>query len=558
MIRAALQTVLTLALGAALGCGFCSAQAAERSTSAPSRLIAGGRSIYQLGALTSGEALEGRRTAGMTTTGAAVACINCHRRSGLGSKEGLSYIPPIAGPYLFHPRVKSVEDFDLPYVEGLRPGRDPYTDETLARAIRSGIDADGKRLDYLMPRYDLGDADMAALIAYLKSLDMRQMPGVTDTELHFATIITPDSDPVARRGMLDVLDSFFAERNAVQRYRSPRLRSDRSAMMMFRAVRRWQLHVWELEGPPSTWEAQLNRHLAEQPVFAVLSGIGGREWRPVHDFCEHRTVPCLFPNVEVPVSGGRDYYSLYFSGGVLLEAGLMAQEIAGADGARAPKIVEQVYRAGDSGEAAAKALAAALRAHGVAVQAHAVAASATPLSLEQSVRSTSKADVLVLWLRPTDVRVLGEVPAPSSRVFMSGLLAGLEGAPLPPGWRERTRLTYPFDLPDRRIVRVDYPLGWFRIRRIPVVAEQVQVDTYLACGLLSEVLSHMVDTFNRDYLIERLQEMVEHRILTGYYPRLTLGTGQPFASKGGYLVRFAAPMGPKIVAEGGWLVPSNL
>ena len=47
--------------------------------------------------------------------------------------------------------------------------------------------------------------DMAALIAYLKSLDVRQVPGVTDTVLHFATIVTPDADPVKRAGMLDVL-----------------------------------------------------------------------------------------------------------------------------------------------------------------------------------------------------------------------------------------------------------------------------------------------------------------------------------------------------------------
>ncbi len=47
-------------------------------------------------------------------------------------------------------------------------------------------------------------------------------------------------------------------------------------------------------------------------------------------------------------------------------------------------------------------------------------------------------------------------------------------------------MTYPFDLPDRRGVRLDYPLGWFSFRHIPLVAEQVQTDTFLACGLLAE------------------------------------------------------------------------
>ena len=92
-------------------------------------------------------------------------------------------------------------------------------------------------------------------------------------------------------------------------------------------------------------------------------------------------------------------------------------------------------------------------------------------------------------------------------------------------------------------MRVDYPLGWFRIRRIPIVDEQMQADTYLALGLVSEALNEMVDTFYGPYLIEYLQSMVEHRIVTGYYPRLTLAENQHFASKGGYLVQFSCPGG---------------
>jgi len=138
---------------------------------------------------------------------------------------------------------------------------------------------------------------------------------------------------------------------------------------------------------------------------------------------------------------------------------------------------------------------------------------------------------------------------------MSGLMGGLEHAPLPAAWRGRVRMAYPFDLPDRRVVRVDYPLGWFSFRHIPVVAEQVQADTYLACGILAETLNHMADVIEPDYLVERMQEILDHRILTGYYPRLTLATGQSLASKGGYLVKFAEPTGIRIVPDGEWIVP---
>ncbi|CAB3732736.1 hypothetical protein LMG24238_05877 [Paraburkholderia sediminicola] len=512
-----------------------------------------GEAIFQKGVLGSGEQLEAMHDGGVNLRGAAAACMNCHRRSGLGSREGNNNIPPITDRYLVHPRADSPDDLDIPYIPGMRTNREPYTDATIARAIRDGLDSEGKPLSNLMPQYALNDTDMAALIGYLKRLDRRASTGVTDTVLHFATIITPDADPVKRRGMLDVLKQYFDDKNVFPLGATPPLRSSRK--MMFMVNRRWELHVWELSGPPSTWHEQLKRYLAEQPVFAVLSGLGGKNWAPIHDFCEQEAVPCLFPNVEVPVETDQDFYSVYFSKGVLLEAALLARRILDEGSGKltqAKPKVWQVYRTGDSGERGAEALAAALKGHGIAVSSRALAPGD---SVAHSLRGISRGDVLVLWLRPPDVEALGHLPPPSDTVFMSGLLGGLDSTPLSASWRGVTRLAYPFDLPDGRRVRVDYAFGWFSIRKIPMVAPQVQADTYLACGLLAETLSHMVDAFERDYLIERIQDMLERRILTGYYPRLTLAPGQRFASKGGYIVRFAGPDRVRLVADGGWMVP---
>lgn len=119
------------------------------------------------------------------------------------------------------------------------------------------------------------------------------------------------------------------------------------------------------------------------------------------------------------------------------------------------------------------------------------------------------------------------------------------------------RVAYPFDLPDKRTVPVDYALGWFAYRHIPIVDEQLQADTFLACGLLAETLKYTSDTFVPDYLIERIEDMLDHRIITGYYPHLSLGSGQRFASKGGYIVHFAGPTGSRLIADGGWIIPDS-
>jgi hypothetical protein len=529
------------ALGAALGL-LAAAHAADV-----------GEAIYRRGILPSGEPLQAEREPSMHIEGTTAACINCHRRSGLGMKEGRRTIPPVAGSYLFHPRAVNADELDLPFVEGMRADRDPYNEETLARAIRTGIGADGKPLSYLMPHFRLDDPEMTALIAYLKRLSPGAVPGVTRSVLHFATIITPDADPVTSKGVIEVLTKFFDDKDRYTRAESPRLHSSRR--MMFKVNRRWELHVWRLTGAPESWKAQLRAKLAADPVYAVISGVGGRTWAPVQSFCEAEELPCLFPNQDLPVDRESDFDSLYLSKGVLLEAELIAHELRARRDKTALHRVVQIYRAGDVGKDAAAALHAALRDEGISALDKSLAAGASRHDLAGLLGAAAPGDVLVLWLRTKDIAELGNLPVGVPVVYMSGRMGGLEHAPLPAAWRDITHMAYPFDLPDHRRVQVDYPLGWFRMEQIPVVAEQAQADTYLVCAILSEAINHMVDTFVRDYLVERIEESLEHRIITGYYPRLALAPGQRFASKGGFVVHFAGPAGARVVADGGWIVP---
>lgn len=559
-LRAALSLLLLLFLPGPGSSPHASGSLRGRLHGAAAQLpdSAVGADIYLKGVLGSGQPLIGVRNEVETLSGVQAACINCHRHSGLGSQEGRSVIPPITGQFLFHPKPGSLEEVELPYVPGARSDRDPYTDATLARAIREGVDSEGRTMNYLMPRYALGDADLSALIAHLRSLDRRRVPGVSDTELHFATIIAPDADPVKRRGMLDVLDHFFQDRNNTQRLPSAQnmITSGNAfrAKGMFKVTRRWVLHVWELTGPSSTWTAQLEQKFAAQPVFAVLSGLGGGDWNPVQEFCEHAAVPCLFPNVELPPADAeRNFYSLYFSRGVRLEADLIAQQLAQTGAEPAVTQVRQVYRKGDVGEAAAATLAVAVQSSGIRAANRAVPAGAPASVLAGAVRDLAAHEALVLWLRPRDLAALPG--APRAPVYLSALMGDIDANPLPPLWRSQAHIAYPFDLPELRRVRVDYALGWFRIRGIPLVAAQVQADTYLACGLASETLKHMVDTFVPDYLIERLEDTAEHRIITGYYPRLSLGSHQRFGSKGGFLVHLDVLNGTQPIPDGPWITP---
>jgi hypothetical protein len=283
-----------------------------------------GEQIYLRGVLGSGAPLRALRAGGVPgATGAEAACVNCHRRSGLGSPHQTSgtgastsaafnRIPPIAGRYLFQQNAGHAEE-NLPYVDGMRSNRTPYTPATLARAVREGVDSDGRALSNVMPHFALDDANLEGLVAYLNTLYPARVPGVGPVVLHFATIITPEVEPERRQAMLEVMQKFFAERNSRQMVPSAPMRASGKTQYgrsMFMVHRQWELHVWDLIGPPSTWGEQLDRYLAKEPVLAVVSGLG-RNWAPVHAFCERQRLACLFPNAEVPVDAPGDFFEVY-------------------------------------------------------------------------------------------------------------------------------------------------------------------------------------------------------------------------------------------------------
>ena len=534
-----LPFVRVLAFALALTGGSLSVAAASGDRSAAAQ------GLYRNGVLPSGTPLKGTREGGASVVGKNAACASCHRRSGLGMAEGRIVTPSITGHYLFNPGERPVPEGESSPLAAAAYKRVRYTDATLARAIRTGLGPSGKPLSPLMPHFALDDATMSMLIDYLRMLSPTAAPGVDTDTLHFATIVTPDADPERARAMLEVLKHFFDNKDAYYRGKAPPLHATRR--IHYRVLRRWQLHVWTLTGAPETWDSQLRAKLHAEPVMAVVSGISGRTWAPVHRFCEEEQLPCLLPNVDLPVIRDGDFYTVYFSAGVLLEAELLAARLP----AGTHRVV-QVYREDDIGAAAAQSLAGDV--HAMRVDNYPLSGATDAAKLAAAVEHAAPGDALLLWLRPEDLRLLPVGGSPAS-VWISGLMGGLEHAPLPAAWLATAHLSYPFDLPEQRRFRMTWPLTWFKTQGIQVTDERTQVDTYLSCVILAESVGALWGNFVRDYLLETYENMLSFRTLNGYYPRLSLGPGQRLASKGGYIVNFSDAAGTAVVHDGEWIVP---
>jgi hypothetical protein len=135
-----------------------------------------------------------------------------------------------------------------------------------------------------------------------------------------------------------------------------------------------------------------------------------------------------------------------------------------------------------------------------------------------------------------------------------------------------------------------------------VVDEAMQSEVFFAFNYMTDTSSEMLNNLYRDYLVERAETMMDKRegvkaeqetrdrLFLGnpgdlvkkhgdmtikeearlpisgqvgagishgttIYPHLSLGPGQRFASKGGYIVKFEDSRSNKLVAESNWIVP---
>ncbi len=554
--------------------------------------VAVGAGIYERGELPSKAPLRGVYGGGTQVTGAAAACTACHRPSGLGGVEGAVGIPPITGLALFGGGDPVVVRMDRRLAPALSVPHAPFSAEDFARAVREGKGPGGRAMNSLMPRYDLGDAELSALAAYVGTLSAEIAPGVTHDSIRVATVIAPGIAPERRKAFLDTLTTLIGQINinvhSGLRQKVPVVERTLGSR------RRLVLDTWELTGPASGWSDQLARRQREAPVFALLSGLAGDEWQPVQDFCERAHVGCWFPSVDsLPSDAARGHYSLYFSGGVATEAEVISKRLGGHAGR-----VLQLVSADHAADAGATALVAAIG-RGRTVTRLGVADRAAACG---AISGLGAADVLVLWLRPADLAALSSCGSGAAAVFVSATLGGDEQLALPAGLRRDAMLVQPQEAPSLRSANLTRFDAWLAAVKIPAVDRRVQSEAYFATRFFVATTRGMLNNLYTPYLIERgettlasfeavqVQEEVESLMMgpmnkrplgqvteaaedpihatamkahlnemrarggTTVYPRLSLAAGQRIASKGAYLERLN-PDAPGTLGEPEWVVP---
>jgi mono/diheme cytochrome c family protein len=128
-----------------LAVAFVASLAAAVAATPPN---ANGKAIFQTGSDRAGTNVAAAQKP------VAPACAACHRANGSGGMK-------LAG---------GAVSADLRHTNLVKHQKHPYTQALLERAISTGIDNDGKKLDAVMPRWKMSKRDLHDVAQYVLSL----------------------------------------------------------------------------------------------------------------------------------------------------------------------------------------------------------------------------------------------------------------------------------------------------------------------------------------------------------------------------------------------------
>jgi ABC-type branched-subunit amino acid transport system substrate-binding protein len=497
--------------------------------------------MYREGILPSGKPMSATRPDGSALSGTAFTCVGCHLRAGTGNTDETGVTPSITAPRLFQARFRYYSDLTLQERTELLPEaartplrRPAYTEASLIAAIRTGVDSAGQPLNPVMPRYRLTDREGDLLVGYLKTLSLEPSPGATETTLSFATVVGEGVPRGDREAMLATLQQQVAAHNQV--YEKSLKRAYRLVSMkeMALPLRRWSLATWELKGAPATWPAQLEEYQKAAPVFALVGGMTTGDWRPVHEFCERRGLPCILPLTDFPVVAPVGGYTVYFSGGFYQEGATAGTRVADSLEDTGGKAVLQITQDTLQGRELSRGFQDALTKRGLP-KAREVVVPAEGLSgpfLANLLKGIRGEATLVLWAGREAYAALEAVAASETkpaRVLMSASYLGEDLWDLPEGARSMTALTYPYRLA-KPVNPGEGSTAPAPLRPAPRDEHRVRSRAYTLMQVVDEGVRRMGRDFYRDNLLDRIGLMEDKK--DSDFQVLRFGTAQPWLSTG--------------------------
>jgi ABC-type branched-subunit amino acid transport system substrate-binding protein len=261
-----------------------------------------GKRLYTQGESMSGAPVTALMSRGATEIPASVLpCVGCHGDDGKGRPEGGVVPPDITWSSL---SAKSG------HAHAYGRSHPAFDEAALGRAILKGVDSGDNALDTAMPRFQMSDADLQDLIAYIKRIETDLDPGLSDDKIRIGTLL-PRAGAAGSQGqaMYQVLRSYFDDINS-----------------------RGGIHGRQIELVPggydqeptqATWEAR--DFIEQQAVFAMAGGYVSGIEGPISALAEEFRIPMVGPYTPLPQDNSSlQRYTFYLTGGLVQQATVLA------------------------------------------------------------------------------------------------------------------------------------------------------------------------------------------------------------------------------------------
>lgn len=476
-----------------------------------------GKQIYLKGETEGGEIIAVLGSGDLELPASSFPCSNCHGLRGEGSKEGGIQPPALDWASLSSPYRSLLT----------RNERGPYTDVSLARAIRDGVDSNGGRLHPGMPRYKMAAAQMADLISYLRKIgnEPDADPGLSDDEIRIGAAL-PMSGALARVGedIKAALAACFAETNTKGGVYG----------------RRIALVAEDSQGN-AAGTAQATKKLVEQDkVFALLGSFEPQGSEETNEYLRRSEVPLIGPvtlSPRTPPVPNRFVFYLLPSFG---EQARSLVDFVGMDQTR-PKgrparRVAVVYTDSDFDHDALSGLRSQSKIYSmqiVAEQSYRAGALSAAATVELLV--PKKPDYIFFFGGGDDlISFAAEMVRANldSGLLSSSVMTGRMSFSLPPAVAARTYLAYPLSPPER----ADFSefLAVMQNAGVSLRSAAFQTVAYAAARIFVEALKKSGRQISRAALVNSLEQLQDFQ--TGVIGPVTFGPNRRVGAAGSFIV----------------------
>lgn len=476
-----------------------------------------GKKIYLKGESESGEIKAILGSSDLELSASAFPCANCHGLRGEGASEGGLQPPPLIWSKLTAAGQSALT----------RATRGPYDENTLARAISSGINSNGAKLHPGMPHYKMSGGQMGDLIAYLKKLgkEVDSDPGVTEKLIKVGSAL-PLTGPLARIGedVKQALEAYFTEVNRQGGIYG----------------RQFELVVADSHGDSPGTLSATRRLVDEDNVFALVGSFEPAASEAANELLKQREVPLIGPVTLSPrqpaVPNPYVFYLLpSFADQSRSLVDFISARPPGGD-RRAASRLAVIYAENELNQDALSGLKSQAQLHSMEIvveqgyQTGKLAAASVVKSLAEK-----PVDAVFFFGNGDEFSQLAiEMDRVNldAQLLSSAIMVGRSVFSLSPQLTAKTFLAYPASLPEREdfgeFITVMQKSG------VPLRSAAFQAVAFAAAKILVEAVKASTRQVNRADLIRALEQL--HNYATGVIAPVTFGPNRRTGANGSYVV----------------------